>query len=208
MSKTVKPQGQETRAIRGVEVRVSEGADGKPVVEGYAVLWDSWSEDLGGFRERFMRGAFAKSIEKGDLRVLWQHNGEYVFGRNTAGTAEFEEDDKGLRYRATPPDTQWARDALESIRRGDVTQNSFAFRARRNGDEWLLKDAMAYRTVTDAELYEVGPQTFPAYPDTSVAVRSMREWQESQEGPPAGGEEETPLDELRELRHKLIGASL
>lgn len=206
MAKTLAPKGQETRAIRAAEVRVSEGADGKPVLEGYAVLWDSWSEDLGGFRERFMKGAFTKSLKEDDIRVIWQHNGEYVFGRNTAGTAEIKEDDKGLHFRASVPDTQWAKDALESIRRGDVTQNSFMFRTVPGGDEWLIKDDFHWRTVREVKLYEVGPQTFPAYPDTSVAVRSLREWQDSQEVPPE--EVELALDGLRELRHALARASL
>lgn len=206
MSMRAKVEGQETRALPVAEVRVSQDAEGRPVLEGYAVLWDSWSEDLGGFRERFLKGAFRRSIEEGDVRVLWQHNGEYVIGRTSAGTAELEEDDTGLRYRATPPDTQWAKDMLESIRRGDVDQNSFAFRARSGGEEWLIKDGMHYRTVTDAELYEVGPQTFPAYPDTSVAVRALREWQDSQKV--SSEEVEPSLDELRELRQELVRASL
>lgn len=203
MAKRLTPQGQETRAIPVAEVRVSQDAEGRPVLEGYAVLWDSWSEDLGGFRERFVRGAFSDSLEADDIRVIWQHNPEYVFGRNRAGTAEFEEDDRGLRYRVVVPDAQWARDALESIRRGDVTQNSFMFSVPQGGDAWEIKDGMSYRTVKMARLFEVGPQTFPAYPDTSVAVRSLREWQEAQEEEPAAAP-----DELRELRHELIRATL
>lgn len=203
MPTRVKIEGQETRALPVAEVRVSQDAEGRPVLEGYAVLWDSWSEDLGGFRERFMRGAFSRSLEADDIRVIWQHNPEYVFGRNKAGTAELEEDDRGLRYRVVVPDAQWARDALESIRRGDVTQNSFMFSVPKGGDEWEIKDGMSYRTVREARLFEVGPQTFPAYPDTSVAVRSLREWQEAQEPEPAAA-----LDDLRELRHELIRATL
>lgn len=203
MPKRATIEGQETRALPVAEVRVSQDAEGRPVLEGYAVLWDSWSEDLGGFRERFVRGAFSRSLEADDIRVIWQHNPEYVFGRNRAGTAELQEDDRGLRYRVVVPDTQWARDALESIRRGDVTQNSFMFSVPKGGDEWEIKDGMSYRTVKMARLYEVGPQTFPAYPDTSVAVRSLQEWQRSQESEPAAA-----LDELRELRHELVRASL
>ena len=203
MSMRATIEGQETRALPVAEVRVSQDAEGRPVLEGYAVLWESWSEDLGGFRERFVRGAFSRSIEEDDVRVIWQHNPEYVFGRNTAGTAELEEDDRGLRYRVVAPDTQWARDALESIRRGDVTQNSFMFSVPQGGDEWEIKDGMSYRTVREARLFEVGPQTFPAYPDTSVAVRSLQEWQRSQEPEPAAAP-----DDLRELRHELVRASL
>lgn len=203
MPKRATIEGQETRALPVAEVRVSQDAEGRPVLEGYAVLWDSWSEDLGGFRERFVRGAFSDSLEEDDIRVIWQHNPEYVFGRNKAGTAELAEDDKGLRYRVVVPDAQWARDALESIRRGDVTQNSFMFSVPQGGDAWEIKDGMSYRTVKMARLFEVGPQTFPAYPDTSVAVRSLREWQEAQEEEPAAA-----LDDLRELRHELLRATL
>jgi HK97 family phage prohead protease len=76
-----------------------------------------------------------------------------------------------------PPDAQWARDAMASIRRGDVDQNSFAFMVaepRASNERWERRKDGIYRIISKARLVEVGPQTHPAYADTSVAVRSMQ----------------------------------
>lgn len=119
-----------------------------------------------------MPGAFRDRLAD-DVRALWQHDPLYVFGRTTSGTLELREDDTGLRYRVETPDAQWARDALASIRRGDVNQSSFAF-AITDGAQWDLgEDGQVTRTITRvARLYDVSPVTFPAYPETSADVRS------------------------------------
>lgn len=166
------PDGAEVRSLDGTEVRESDGAGGKLV--GTALRYGSRSVDLGGFVEEFAPGALDDSLVADDLRVLWQHDGRYVFGRVRAGTARIWSDGAGLQYEATPPDAQWARDAMESIRRGDVTCNSFAFRVEKGGEKWERRDGQLVRTVTKARLFECGPQTTPAYSDTTVAVREMQ----------------------------------
>lgn len=158
--------------FRSIPAEVRMEADGA-VLRGEAVRFGSLSGDLGGFREEFAAGAFDEGMD-GDLRVLWQHDSRYVFGRTSAGTARFRSDLDALRYEADPPNAQWARDAMESIRRGDVTQSSFAFRVRDGGETWVRREGELVRIVTSAQLLEAGPQTFPAYEDTAVAVRSMK----------------------------------
>lgn len=146
--------------------------DGVTTIGGYAAVYDQWSQDLGGFVERIQPGFFAGVLDN-DVRGLWQHDPSYVMGRTTNGTLELWEDDIGLAYRITPPDTQWARDAVTSIRRGDVNQTSFGFAVR---DElWEPQpNGPARRTLVTAKaLYDVSPVTFPAYPQTSTYVRSM-----------------------------------
>lgn len=168
---------KELRNFAATELRAAD-ADGATTIEGYAVLWGSLSEEMGGgMFEQFQRGAFAESLKRDDIRVVWQHDNRHVFGRVKAGTAKVWEDDKGLAFRATAPAAQWARDAVESIRRGDVTQNSFSFRIEdRNKDQdFVTRDGKTIRTVKRASLFEVGPQTQPAYADTTVAVRSLEE---------------------------------
>lgn len=153
-----------------------EGKSGMSI-GGTSVRYRSGSVDLGGFREEFEAGAFDESIPEDDIRVIWQHDPKYVFGRVRAGTATATSDTAGLHYTATPPDAQWARDAVESIRRGDVTQNSFAFyvpEPKQQHERWERRKDGLWRVVTKARLIETGPQTNPAYPDTSVAVRSMQ----------------------------------
>ena len=163
----------EERRIAGpVEVRER---DGKPVLVGYAAVFDQLSNDLGGFVERIQRGAFAGAI-KGDVRALWQHDSLYVLGRTTNGTLQLAEDDKGLLVEITPPDTQWARDALTSIQRGDVSQMSFGFNVPKGSDTWKREGKVSVRTLTVVDpLHDVSPVTFPAYPQTSVDIRAIEE---------------------------------
>lgn len=155
-----------------VEIRDAEGEPRR--IQGTAVRWNSLSVDMLGFRERFAAGAFAASLAEHDVRVQWQHDGRYVFGRTSAGTARVWEDDTGLRYSAEPPAATWATDAMESIRRGDVHQNSFAFALEgESAEQWEAgEDGEPVRTILRARLIEVGPQTDPAYTDTEVALRS------------------------------------
>lgn len=161
----------ERRTTVGVELRV-QGDGGDAKLTGYAAVYNSQSDDLGGFVEVIAPGAF-DSVLGADVRALWQHNPEYVLGRTRAGTLSLSVDENGLRYDVTPPATQWARDAVETIRRGDVSQSSFGFRVARDKFE-TLPDGRVQRTVLEfAELYDVSPVTFPAYPQTSAEARAM-----------------------------------
>jgi HK97 family phage prohead protease len=162
---------QRTRAAVGLEVRTDE-AGGRTLV-GHAAVFDMLSEDLWGFRERIAPGAFADVLGD-DVRALWNHNADYVLGRTKAGTLRIWEDAEGLGVEITPPDTQWARDLLVSIDRGDVTQMSFGFTVAE--EEWTYppveSDELPLRTITRmGELFDVSPVTYPAYPQTTVAVR-------------------------------------
>lgn len=155
-----------------VEVRL-DVADHK--LTGYAAVFNRTSEDLGGWVERIAPGAFADSLlENRDIRALWQHDPSYVLGRTTNGTLSVSEDPTGLLTVITPPDTQWSRDALESIRRGDVNQMSFGFRVAKDGDRWDKRGEVIVRTVLKAQLIEVSPVTFPAYTQTSISTREIR----------------------------------
>lgn len=170
----------ERRFIPATEVRVS-GEDNSPVIEGYAALFNSDSQDLGGFVERIAPGAFKEAIPTSDIRALFNHDANFVLGRVKSGTLEVEEDKRGLKIRNTPPDTQWARDLITSMKRGDVDQMSFAFRI--GDDEWEKRDGVIYRTIkTVSELLDVSPVTYPAYTDTTVAARSLEEWSKAHPG--------------------------
>lgn len=171
---------ERTFEIEALELRAGDGQ--QPLIAGYAVVFDSWSEvmtDSRGraFRERFAPGAFDRALAAGpDIRALWNHNTDLPLGRVRNGTLQVHADGRGVRFDLTPPDTSWGRDAIESIRRGDVSGVSFAFSAKREGgDTWEKPgpDGVAQRTVLDASLYEVSPVTFPAYPATTVGLRSV-----------------------------------
>ena len=158
------------------EIRINE-SDGGACIEGHAAVFDSWSETLGGifpFKEKVRKGAFAESIGRDDIRALFNHDPNYVLGRNRAGTLELVEDDVGLRVRITPPDTIWARDITTSIRRGDISQMSIGFVVE--DDEWSSKDGIDTRELKKVRLFDVSPVTFPAYTATDVGVRAMQEY--------------------------------
>jgi uncharacterized protein len=164
----------ERRTNATAELRVEQDDAGITRVIGYGALFNSRSEDLGGFVEEIDPSAFNKTIQEADVRALWQHDATLVMGRTRAGTLEVAVDARGLRYSATLPDAQWARDAAESLRRGDVSQSSFGFIAVR--DRWEdLEDGGLLRTLLEVKLRDVSPVTFPAYPETSAAVRSRIE---------------------------------
>lgn len=166
--------------IEGLELVDTEERAGRPAkIRGHAAVFNQLSEDLGGFREQIAPGAFAEAIEKDDVRALINHDSNLVLGRNRAGTLELVEDQRGLAVLIDPPDTQYARDLIVSMKRGDITQMSFGFSVRPGGQDWAKDDeGRTIRTVKRVRLFDVSPVTFPAYPQTDVAVRELRAWQE------------------------------
>ncbi|MDD5502577.1 MAG: HK97 family phage prohead protease [Candidatus Thermoplasmatota archaeon] len=160
------------------EIRV-EGKENERKITGYAAVFNRRSENLGGFVEIIRPGAFKEAIKSTDVRALFNHDSNYVIGRTTSNTLKLEENQKGLRYEAIPPDTQWARDLLKSIERGDISQCSFSFRVAKDGDKWTEvktgEEAGVYIREINKILYvgDVGPVTFPAYPQTSVQARAL-----------------------------------
>lgn len=162
--------GDIERRFVSTEVRVVS-VKGKPHIRGYGAVFDEYSQDLGGFREIIKPGAFTRTLQKADVRSLWNHDPLWVLGRNRAGTLSLSQDAEGLRYDVVPPDAQWARDLLMSIKRGDVSASSFGFKTVR--DSWAKdKDGNPVRRLLEVKLFDVGPVTFPAYPQTSAEVRA------------------------------------
>lgn len=160
------------------ELRVRNEENGKRMIEGHAAVFDSWSETLGGlfpFKEIVRKGAFTESIGKDDIRALFNHDPNYVLGRNKAGTLALIEDEVGLRVEIIPPDTGWARDLQTSIDRGDISQMSIGFVVEE--DEWSTENGMDTRTLKKVKLFDVSPVTYPAYTATDVGVRAMQEYE-------------------------------
>jgi len=153
--------------LRTAEVRAA--GDDSLVIEGYAANFEQRT-DLGYFKEEIARGAFDDVMED-DVRLLLNHEGAPM-ARTTNGTLELSIDDTGLKYRAALADTQDGRDLYKLIKRGDISQSSFAFTIAEQ--EW--SEDRSTRTVTKmARLLDVSPVTYPAYPTTTVAARQMAE---------------------------------
>jgi len=147
--------------------------DGAELV-GHAAVFDQIG-DGGWFKEKIDPGAFKDSIRTDDIRALINHNPNFVLGRNLSGTLTLEEDKKGLAIRISPPNTQYARDLIVSVDRGDITQMSFGFITIE--DKWEEKKGeIPTRTLVKVKLFDVSPVTFPFYEGTDIALRSHERW--------------------------------
>jgi uncharacterized protein len=164
----------ETRIVEVDEFEVREDGDGMHL-EGYAALFDSRSENLGGFTETIAPGAFRASLKsRNDIKLLWNHDTGAVMGSTRAGTLSLTEDERGLRVSATLPNTTHGRDAAELVKRGDVSGFSFGFSLPgRGGDSW--SDDGTERVLKSVRLHEVSLVAFPAYPETNgtATVRGL-----------------------------------
>ncbi|MDD5353002.1 MAG: HK97 family phage prohead protease [Candidatus Omnitrophica bacterium] len=148
-------------------------------IEGYAAVFNSWTELWPGCREQIAPGAFSESIKSDDVRCLFNHDFNYPLGRTSAGNLELREDETGLYMRCKPTDTTFARDLKINIAAGVVSQQSFAFMV--DDQRWEFKkengQEIAERTILKVKpLYDVSPVTFPAYEDTTVALRTLQEY--------------------------------
>lgn len=161
--------------IRQIERRFTSGAvevrqRGSDItIEGHAAVFEKLSQNLGGFVERVMPGAFTKTLQEADIRALFNHDENLVLGRNKSGTLELSEDDSGLYYRITPPDTNYANDLVKLLQRGDVSHSSFAFMAI--DEEWGLSEQdFPRRDLLQVHLVDVSPVTYAAYLDTDAGT--------------------------------------
>ena len=170
---------KEIRAITTpakVEIR-EDGEIGK--IYGYPIVYNRDSEDMG-FIERIAPGAAKKALETSDIRALKNHDPNLIFGRSGVNLT-FKEDKDGLQYEATPIDTDNYRTIAKEINAGLLTGQSFGFTIL--SDEWTDLDTdKPQRTITEiGEIFDVGPVTYPAYTDTSVALRSLEKAKENPE---------------------------
>lgn len=162
--------------VRMVTEPVTVRAEGETrTLQGYAAVFNRETVIGEFFREVIEPGAFAEAIKDADVRGLFNHDPNWVLGRQTAQTLRLVEDKKGLRYEIDPPPTTQGRDVQALVERGDVTGSSFGFTVPEDGQRWERgKDGMLpLRRITRVEwLRDVGPVTFPAYEETTVQARS------------------------------------
>jgi HK97 family phage prohead protease len=140
------------------------------IIEGYFALYEDETELWEGSYEILSRGAFDKSLNN-DIRALWNHNTQYVLGRNKSGSLEIKTDDKGLFGIIKLPKTQYAEDLYELVKRGDVDQCSFGFNIIDEELEELANGGYRWR-INEIDLHEISVVTFPAYENTTVQARS------------------------------------
>ena len=172
----------EKRSYAG-EVRAESRDDEPTHIIGYGSVFNTMSEVMWGFREIIMPGAFDDVLED-DVRGLFNHDPNFILGRSKAGTLSLSVDETGLKYDIIAPDNPTIRDlVIAPLKRGDITQSSFAFKIARNGDEWYENDdGVIIREIHKiSRLYDVSPVTYPAYQEASSTARSLEAWKEARD---------------------------
>jgi uncharacterized protein len=156
------------------EVRVIEDNPKEPKFDGYSAVFNQLI-NLGEFKEKVAPGAFAQTIIEDDIRALFNHDENYVIGRNTNKTLTLSEDEHGLRAINILEDTYIDEYLIKKIKRGDITGMSFGFVIPEGGEEWDMSDpSMPIRTLLRVILWDISPVTYPAYPQTEVGIRSIK----------------------------------
>lgn len=171
---------RETRFWKVPALELRANGDGLQSFTGYGLLYNRYSQNLGGFVEQVAPSAFVDSLARGNnLKSYFNHDPSRVLGTIAAGNLVVEDDQFGIRYTVTPPDTSYARDLSALIAATIVRGSSYTFRTMQDGDVWsLTEQGFPLRTIVKAEIFEVGPVTDPAYLDTegegaAVALRSL-----------------------------------
>lgn len=167
------------KEIRGISYRATVDEESRHV-EGYALLFNTDSRPMwgGDFIERIASTALDGVLERSDVLCLMNHDesrGVLARYREGKGSLSLTVDEKGLRYAFDAPKTALGDELVESLKRGDIAESSFAFTVEK--DNWERKEDGTYvRTIVQiGQLYDVSPVYYPAYEDTSVALRSMEQ---------------------------------
>ena len=173
--------------IRNNGIVIERSYDDSRHVEGYAVVFESQSEDLG-FFETIDRGAITQElVDNSDVFALLNHDDEKVLARskNGVGSLKLTVDERGLKYEFDAAETQLGNDLLEYLKRGEINTSSFAFALDYNDPEaetWTRKNGANYRTIHKiAYLHDVSPVWNAAYSATSVSQRSLDKIKELEE---------------------------
>ena len=170
-----KPTGREFRVATETwpdeEITLRAEGDGMTFT-GYAAVFNSRSDDLGGFRETIRPTAFDKTLtEKRAVKMFWNHNSDIALG-STRANLSLSVDKRGLLAEARLPETSAGRDMAVLVRDKIVDSMSFGFQTVK--DSW--SEDLTSRELVEVKLYEVSPVTgWPAYPATSASVRELAE---------------------------------
>jgi HK97 family phage prohead protease len=163
------PESKEPEVrVNTTDIEVRAEGDGMTFT-GYASVFNSPSEDLGGFIEYVAPGAFKRSLQsRNEVKLLWNHDSGEPLASLRGGTMQLVEDERGLKVTATLPQTTRGRDVAELLRTKVIDSMSFGFNVIK--DSWS-RDGQT-RTLESVRLFEVSVVSFPAYGATTAQVRS------------------------------------
>ena len=161
--------------FRTLDQTLSEGN----TVVGKAIAFDSPSKDLG-FIETIKRGAITQELlDESDIFARMNHSEDYILARwnKGKGSLNLELRDDGLYFDFEIPNTEKGNELREHIKRGEISQCSFAFvvSSDDNAERWYKKNGVTYREINKIGwLGDVAPVFNPAYEDTIVSLRAKQ----------------------------------
>ena len=168
------------------EFRMEHAEQNGNTIRGYAAVYNSDSEWMGGFYEQIETGAFDDVLEN-DVRAYFNHDENLLLGRVSSGTLRISTDKRGLFYEVDLPNTTYANDLVELMKRGDVNQSSFAFLIEK--DRWEQRGGTTYRIIEKvSRLLDVSPVSQPAYPDATSELKRDLETETKEEAKAASVE--------------------
>lgn len=183
-------------------------------IKGYGIVFNKESVDLraGGrtFRE-VIRPEAVKGVQLDNILSMHNHRSERLLGNTRSGTMRVGVDKIGVWYEVDLPNSPTGQDVYESVKRGDTQGSSFQFDIKSDGDKWSIREGKAFREVVQFNgVYEMGPVSEPAYPDTSIAARSLEALvsiKEVEDDMEAMDGEETPDTEeaMKDKEKKSVG---
>lgn len=156
-----------------VEIR-SAGLNGNTLT-GKAHVFGNTAVVMGGRYERFEPQAFNAVLNdpNTDVRAFFNHDQSMLLGRQSSGTLRLEVEPDGLAFSVDLPETTYANDLRELVKRGDLDGASFAFIP---GEVKFGRapDGKEVRTHTSVKsLIDISPVPLPAFSGTSVQLRSQ-----------------------------------
>lgn len=142
----------EKRVMRlPIEVRASKQG-GSMMLSGYAATFGSLSSDLGGFKERLLPGCFTKALEKKNtVHFLFNHDQNKILASSDNNSLTLRQDTVGLKFEATLPDTETARECWQLVQGGFIQKCSFAFIVSKGGDSWKDEQGRTVREIREIE---------------------------------------------------------
>lgn len=170
----------------GVRAARSAGGQGIGTLFGHFAVFDVEatidSAYEGQFREVIRPGAFARSLRERSLMVQFDHGMDPSIGSKPLGLPTAREDRIGLYVEASLDDTSYNRDLAALLRSGALSGASFRFSVAKGGETWESRDGkLPLRILTDLDVYEAGPVSFPAYLAATAGIRTakaFRDWVE------------------------------
>jgi HK97 family phage prohead protease len=150
-------------------------------IYGYAIVFNTWSINLGGFKEKILPSALSQSfVDASDVKAVYQHSnvsGILARSNKTVKTLKLTVDSHGLAFSFIAKDTNLGNEVLSMVQAKEITQASFSFRVEKEGESWEKDSAgLWYRTVSKISLLsDISPVLDAAYTATQVGSRFYQE---------------------------------